>query len=255
MGTSGTQSLAPEGGRAVVLAYFADQPGLESRLRDSLSSLDVEVAPAEIVAVDWVARVREGFRPFAAGSFHIVPAWEPLPARGPADGPTLVVEPGLAFGTGSHESTRLCLAALAERAADGPLGDVLDVGAGSGILSVAAALLGASRVVAVELDRDALPVARRHAELNRVTVSLVRADGARALRPASFDLVVANVTAPLLIERAEELVRAARGRGSLVLAGLLTEDVPAVRVPYATRGDVDVRVDGEWAALVVRVRR
>jgi ribosomal protein L11 methyltransferase len=255
MGTSGTQSLAPFGGRAVVLAYFPDQPGLETRLRDTLSSLPVDVSPAEIATVDWVARVREGFRPFAAGSFRIVPAWEPLPAPGSDGGPTLVVEPGLAFGTGSHESTRLCLAALAERARAGPLGDVLDVGAGSGILSAAAALLGATRVVAVELDEEALPVVRRHAELNRAAVSLVRGDGARALRPASFDLVLANISAPVLAERAEELAGTTRGHGALILSGLLVDDLPTVRAAYAAVGDVDVRVEGEWAALVVRARR
>lgn len=254
MGTSGTQALAPEGGRAVVLAYFADQPGLETRLRGALSALDVEVAPAEIATVDWVARVREGFRPFSAGSFRIVPAWEPLPVSGPEGSPILVVEPGLAFGTGSHESTRLCLFALAERARAGPLGDVLDVGAGSGILSAAAALLGASRVVAVELDAEALPVARRHAELNGAAVRLVRGDGARALRPASFDLLLANISAPLLAERAEELAGTTRGHGALILSGLLVDDLPAVRAAYGAVGDMDVRVEGEWAALVVRRR-
>jgi ribosomal protein L11 methyltransferase len=251
MGTSGTQSLAPEGGRTVVLAYFADQPDLDTQLRGALSALDVEVAPAEIAAVDWVARVREGFRPFSAGSFRIVPPWEPLPVSGPDDSPILVVEPGLAFGTGSHESTRLCLAALAERARAGPLGDVLDVGAGSGILSAAAAILGASRVVAVELDAQALPVARRHAELNRAAISLVRADGARALRPASFDLVLANISAPLLVERAEELAGTTRRQGALILSGLLVDDLPAVRGAYGAVGDMDVHVEGEWAALVV----
>jgi ribosomal protein L11 methyltransferase len=204
--------------------------------------------------VDWVARVRQGFRAFTAGPFRIVPAWEPLPSDGPSTGHVIVVEPGLAFGTGSHESTRLCLAALAERAAAGPLGDVLDVGAGSGILSAAAARLGASRVVAVELDAEALPVARRHAELNEAPVHLVQGDGARALRPASFDLVLANISAPLLVARAAELAGAARGHGLLVVSGFLSEDVPALREAYGRHGDVEVRLEGTWAALVVRPR-
>ncbi|HEV7502020.1 MAG TPA: 50S ribosomal protein L11 methyltransferase, partial [Vicinamibacteria bacterium] len=156
------------------------------------------IAPAVIPEIDWVARVREGFRPFAAGSFRITPAWEATPdpdsPAEPTDGRTeriLVVEPGLAFGTGTHESTRLCLSALEDRARAGPLGDVLDVGAGSGILSAAAALLGARRVIAVELDPEALPVAVRHRELNRVPVRILRGDGARAVRANAFDLVLA----------------------------------------------------------------
>ena len=200
--------------------------------------------------MDWVARVREGFRPFSAGSFRIVPAWD-ASAPAAAGERVIVVEPGLAFGTGTHESTRLCLAALEERARARPLGRVLDVGTGSGILSVAAVRLGATRVIAVEMDAEALPVARRHAELNRAPLHLVRGDGARAVRPAAFDLVLANISAPLLAERAQELAATTRGRGALILSGLLVADLPAVRAAYSAVGEVDLRIDGEWAALVV----
>ena len=250
LGTAGTHSLGLEDGRAVLLAYFADEPGLEGRLRHTLAALRVEILPAAIPEVDWVARVREGFRPFSAGHFRIVPAWEPsAPARGGER--VIVVEPGLAFGTGTHESTRLCLAALEERASAGPLGHVLDVGAGSGILSVAAAQLGARNVIAIELDAEALPVARRHAALNRAPIRLVRGDGARAVRTGSFDVVVANISAPLLAERAEELAGTLRAHGALILSGFLVEGLPSVRAAYAAVGDIDVRVEGEWAALVV----
>jgi ribosomal protein L11 methyltransferase len=235
-----------------VLAYFADRAGLEAELRERLSGLEVEVSPAPIPDVDWVARVREGFRPFSAGSFRVVPAWEVDRAdEAGVASHRLVVEPGLAFGTGTHESTRLCLAALEACARSGPLGDVLDVGAGSGILSAAAALLGARRVIAVELDVEALPVAVRHGELNHVPVRLLRGDGARAVRAGAFDLVLANISAPLLIERAGELAAACRRGGCLVLSGLLNEDVPAVRSAYALLGGIDVRAEGAWSALVV----
>jgi ribosomal protein L11 methyltransferase len=258
LGTSGTQSLPVEDGRAVVLAYFPDVPDVARLLRAAVSALDAAVVPAEIATVDWVARVREGFRPFSAGGFRIVPAWEATPIGTPTgghDGPVLVVEPGLAFGTGSHESTRLCLTILSERAREAPLGDVLDVGAGSGILSAAAAVLGAARVVAVEVDPEALPVAARHAELNRAAIRLVQGDGARPVRPASFDLVLANISAALLVERAPELAAARRPGGCLVLSGFLREDVADVGAAYARRGEVDVRVEGDWAALVIRSPR
>lgn len=244
-----------------MLAYFADRDGLAAAMQAALSGLEVEIAPTEIPEVDWVARVREGFRPFSAGGFRIVPAWDFAATSAPAPaGPdgvaerVLVVEPGLAFGTGTHESTRLCLAALAERARAGPLGDVLDVGAGSGILSAAAALLGARRVVAVEIDPEALPVALRHRDLNHVAIRLLQGDGARPVRAGAFDLVLANISAPLLIERARELAAAMRGGGHLVLSGLLGDDVPAVRAAYEDVGAIDVRVEGAWAALRVGPR-
>jgi ribosomal protein L11 methyltransferase len=253
MGTAGMQSLPAEGARAVVLAYFDDRPGLAEALAAAVRGLEAEVVPAEIPEVDWVARVREGFRPFDVGSFRIAPAWDapPGPAAG-LRGRVLLVEPGLAFGTGSHESTRLCLGLLERLAGDGALGDVLDVGTGSGVLSVAAARLGARRAAAVEIDPEALPVARRHAELNHAPVRIVRGDGARPFRPAAFDVVVANLSAPLLAERARELVDAARPDGHLILSGLLTEDVYAVRGAFRGVSPVETRAEGAWSALLLR---
>jgi len=252
LGTAGTQSLAGEDGRAVVLAYFAERPHLEEELRRALARPGTEVTETAVPEVDWVARVREGFRAFSVGRFRVVPSWEPA-AGDP--GRALVVEPGRAFGTGSHESTRLCLALLEERAAAGGLGDVLDVGAGSGILSVASCLLDARCVVAVEVDDEAMPVLVRHILLNGVPARIVRGDGARAFRPRCFDTVLANISAPLLTERAAELAASVRPGGALILSGLLVEDVPAVRAAYAAMGAIDVRVDGIWAALVVRTPR
>jgi len=249
LGTAGTQSLASEDGRAMVLAYFAERTHLEDDVRSALAPHEVEVSPVDVPEIDWIARVREGFRAFSVGSFQIVPAWE---RTGAGARRAIVVEPGRAFGTGSHESTRLCLRLLEERAEAGALGHVLDVGAGSGILSVASCLLDARCVVAVEIDDEAVPVLLRHVALNAVPVRIVRADGARALRPGAFDTVLANISAPLLSERAAELFGCLRPRGALLLSGLLLEDVDAVRAAYDGMGRVDVQADGTWAALVVR---
>src|SRR5262249_25079683 len=131
-------------------------------------------------------------------------------------------------------------------------GDVLDVGTGSGLLSVAALALGARRVVALEIDAEALPVARRHAELNHAPVRLVRGDGARAVRAGAVDVVVANLSAPLLAERAGELVAASRPGGHLVLSGLLSEDVYSVRAAFRGVSPVETRAEGAWSALLLR---
>jgi ribosomal protein L11 methyltransferase len=196
-----------------------------------------------------VARYREGFRAFAAGGFLVAPCWD-VPAHPRA--PLLIVDPGRAFGTGTHESTRLCLDALADLCAAAPPFRVLDVGTGSGILAVAAALRGARRVAGVDLDAESLLAARRHALLNRVPLRLVQGDGARAVRPGAFDLVLANLSAALLCQRRAEIVAARSASGTLVLSGFLTREADEVADAYAPAGAIERRHEGEWTALVVR---
>jgi len=249
-GTLGLQVTAA-GGDAVLLAYFSAGAASAASILVALDRLPVaRIENAAVPEVDWVARFRDGFRPFQAGPFHVVPAWA---ADAAGDGRRLIVDPGQAFGTGTHESTRLCLAALEALCAARRPRRVLDVGTGSGILAIAARLLGAGTAVGIEIDADALPAARDHAALNGVAVHLVRGDGARAVRPGAFDLVLANIAAPLLVDHARELAEACRPGGDLVLSGVLRDDVAAVRGAFTAFADsIDVRTDGEWAALVLR---
>jgi ribosomal protein L11 methyltransferase len=198
--------------------------------------------------VDWVARFREGFRAFQAGSFEVVPVWEANVA--PANPRRLVVDPGRAFGTGTHETTRLCLNAIDD--ARGPLGRVIDIGTGTGLLAVAAARRGAGLVAAVDNDPEAVASARRHADLNSVCLLVVLGDGARPFRDSAFDLVLANLMAPLLIERRHELASLLAPAGTLVLSGLLRSDLPEVAAAYEHLGRPDLTAEGEWAALTFR---
>jgi ribosomal protein L11 methyltransferase len=245
-GTLGIEVLAPGG----LLAYFPEAPGLLATLAAALAPLSgARVQPVDVPDVDWVARYREGFRSFSVAGFRVAPPWE-LGADDMADESLLVVDPGRAFGTGTHESTRLCLGFLRELAGRGPLGRVLDLGTGSGILSVAAARLGARAVTAVDLDPESLLAARHQARLNRAALCLVRGDLAAALRPSSFDLVLANIAVAVLVDRCDEI--GALGAPSVVLSGLLISDLDAVRRSYAGFGRLDVRTDGEWAAVLVR---
>jgi ribosomal protein L11 methyltransferase len=202
-GTTGVEVQPGAPGAVVLVAYFPRRPGLAADLRSGLHAHGATgIAPASIPDVDWVARFREGFRPFRVGRFHIVPAWESPGGSGAPDELTLRILPGRAFGTGTHESTRLCLAALESRATRGPLGRVLDVGGGTGILAVAAALLGAPRVAAVDIDPDAVESARLHARLNDVAPRLVQGDG--GLDQALVEVPVsARIAHP---ERLEDLV-------------------------------------------------
>lgn len=255
LGTLGAETRPASSPQLTVLmAYFADRPGLEAELRQTLGSLaGVEVERDQVPEIDWVARFRETFRPLVAGDFLIAPAWDvPEPSAGQR---LLRVDPGRAFGTGTHESTRLCLAALESSAAAGPLGRVLDVGTGTGILAVAARLLGAAQVAAVDNDPEAVASARLHARLNGVGFGVVLGDGGRPFRAGSFDLVLANIQAPILLAKRDELLSLCAAGGRLILSGLLRDDLTAIRAAYRDAGTLSVRSDGEWVAVLVEAPR
>jgi ribosomal protein L11 methyltransferase len=248
-GTLGVEVQPGVPGEVVLLAYFAT--GSTPDLAEVLSLVSgARVEPSPVPEVDWVARFRETFRAFTAGRFRIVPAWE-APAAAPE---VIVVDPGRAFGTGTHETTRLCLSAIEELAGECPLGCVLDLGTGTGMLAVAARRLGASVVVAADIDPDAIGSARLHARLNAVDLAVVRADGGGAFQSRAFDLVIANLSAPLLRQRAAEITALVGPEGALVLSGLLAEDVADIATAYAPLGPLETRTDGEWACLRGRRR-
>lgn len=245
-GTTGIEVLPGPAGAVALLAYFPVK-GPAADLEEALRPLPAaRVEPAPVPEVDWVARFRATFRGFAAGRFRIAPPWD-LPADRAR---VIVVDPGRAFGTGTHETTRLCLAALEDRAGRRPLGRVLDLGTGTGILAVAARRLGASAVVAADLDPEATESAHRHARLNDVELAVVRANGGAAFPSRAFDVVLANLSAPLLQARVSELVAPARSGGTLILSGMLALDVADVKAAYAQAASLTPRMDGEWACLV-----
>jgi ribosomal protein L11 methyltransferase len=227
-----------------LIAYFEEPPDA-AELSAALPG--ARVSTAAIPEVDWVARFREGFRSFRVGRFVLAPAWDP----GPPDADRIVIDPGRAFGTGTHETTKLCLGALEQLAASRPLGRTLDLGSGTGLLAVAAERLGARAVVAADLDPEAVGSSRLHAQRNGARVHVVRADGGTAFRAGSFDLVLANLMALFLIDRAAEVRGLVADGGALVMSGLLLEDAAAVRDAYAPACGEPRQLElGEWAALV-----
>jgi len=248
-GTSGLETRPCGPGLLELIAYFPT--GVDgSFLAAALPGASVE--PAEVADVDWVARFREGFRAFDAGRFRIAPVWD-APA---VDARTLVVDPGRAFGTGTHETTRLCLAAIETLGAHRHLGRALDLGAGTGLLAIAASRLGAAPVVATDVDPEATASSALHARLNAAPVRVVRADGGRGLRDGAFDLVLANLMALFLVDRAAEVRSLLAPGGALVLSGLLVGDVDEVRAVYDPLcGTPRVQALDEWAALVYEVPR
>lgn len=206
---------------------------------------------------DWEAESRATIGPVEIPGFgRVVPPWHAGDDGAGAPGPdhpgtSVVIDPGLGFGTGMHPSTRLCLSAIADAAAGMRGGRVLDFGSGSGILAIAAALLGAARVDAVEVDRRVHDAILRNARLNGVSERIDVHTELPEPIVAGHDLVVANIVAAVLLAHAEALVARVRGGGALVLSGLLAADVETVTSRYRALGAPEpstVEEEG-WFAL------
>jgi ribosomal protein L11 methyltransferase len=197
---------------------------------------------------DWVQVTRDQFVPIRISSrLWIVPSWHAAPDPGAVN---IALDPGVAFGTGSHPSTRLCLRWL-ERAIRG--GEtVLDYGCGSGVLAVAAMKLGAAAATGVDIDEQALLAARRNAMHNRVQATFHSAAQAVG-RPAR--IVVANILAHPLVVLAPLLARLTAPRGRLALAGLLERQVDEVRAAYEPWFELDAPEAEEGWALLSGARR
>jgi ribosomal protein L11 methyltransferase len=193
---------------AVRLAAYTDAGG-ELRARDVFSAVEsVPVDPG------WADRWREFHRPVRAGPFWVGPPWE----RGPDEALAIVIEPGRAFGTGAHATTRLCLELLAEL----PRGSALDVGCGSGVLAIAAAKLRFAPVFAVDSDPAAVEAARANAERNAVAVEVRRSDVLAEPLPEA-DVALANLTLPDV-----QAVSARLMSRWLVASGYLASDEPSL---------------------------
>jgi ribosomal protein L11 methyltransferase len=205
----------------------------------------------ELVEVDdagWRDVWRQYAEPVDVGKVVVAPAWRPVTV---ATGRVVVhIDPGPCFGSGSHPTTRLLLAEIERRVRPGD--GVLDVGTGSGILAVTAALLGAGRVTAVDVDPDSVGVARANAARNEVAGRVrVSTDDLHLIEPG-FDLVVANLTAGILAELASALAQAPTPGGLLLVSGLL----PGQWAHLATRfGQLDIvdlpELEG-WTGAVLR---
>ena len=211
---------------------------------DPACAFDIE----PVADQDWVRATQSQFQPVRVSPrLWVVPTWHTPPD------PTaisLIIDPGLAFGTGTHPTTRLCLAWLDANLRGGE--SVLDYGCGSGILAIAAIKLGAARAAGVDVDPAALLAARHNAMQNRVEVQFENAD-----QPAStvHDIVLANILANPLELLAPLLARATRGGGRIVLAGILEHQAEAVRDAYREWFSMDTTQRDEGWVLLSGVRQ
>ncbi|MDR2625482.1 MAG: 50S ribosomal protein L11 methyltransferase [Zoogloeaceae bacterium] len=213
-----------------IVALFAENAPVDRLIEAAARTLRLPAAPAftqdEVEEENWVARTQAQFAPIQISErLWIVPSWHESPD---ADALNLRIDPGMAFGTGAHPTTRLCLEWL-ERAHP-ERKSVLDYGCGSGILAIAAARLGATPVTGVDIDPNAIAAAARNAEKNAVAIDF---RGLSTPLAGQYDLVLANILANPLRMLAPALCAHVRPGGSLALSGILLEQAAELAERYA----------------------
>lgn len=224
--------------------------GFSALLADELDALAErgayigEVESRVIDDEDWANEWKKYFKPIVTDSVTVVPTWI---AYSPREGEKLLrLDPGMAFGTGEHATTRMCLELM--RAAGR---SVIDVGCGSGILGIAAAITGAKSVYMCDIDPQAVKAARNNAELNGVVCEIEQADLLATSRRA--ELILANLTADLLIRMAPAVREHLEEGGKLVVSGIIAERLDEVKDAFSRLGyKVEKEAaEGDWRALVL----
>lgn len=237
--------------RSRVVALASDDMDHAALVAQAAAACNLEAAPnytlRAVAEQDWVRLTQSQFEPIHIGkNIWVVPSWHDAPDP---NGLVLELDPGLAFGTGSHPTTRLCMEWLEEHAPQG--GSVLDYGCGSGILAMVAKKLGAEKVYGVDIDPQAIDSARYNSERNHCDIDFfLPEEFADADHPQTFDIVVANIlSSPLKLMAPMLSSRVAPG-GKLVLSGILSRQADEVAAAYAPFIQMSVWAEHDgWVAL------
>ncbi|HET6976626.1 MAG TPA: 50S ribosomal protein L11 methyltransferase [Pyrinomonadaceae bacterium] len=254
-GALGTETGDESDGLVRIIAYFAETPDRERVRNELFEALRIYELPSssvrdmnvrEVAQHDWLEEWKQNWQPVEIGRFIIAPPWSNLGEV--HDRLIIRIEPGMAFGTGTHETTRLCLDAIQKHFAGGSF---LDVGTGTGILAIAAAkLFPEAHVEACDTDESAVEIARENAAANGVAQIDFWA-GSIEESTASADLVCANLTADVIVQLLPALVGVTCGK--LILSGILQTQIEMVQAGLHDNGidDFEIEQDGEWVALIV----
>jgi len=243
-----------------VVGYFSSPPeraAVQGQLDLTLSVFDLDstlIRRVDITSVenqDWLAEWKKHWRPTRVGRFLIAPSWEQVNE----DPATILIriEPNMAFGTGTHETTKLCLKAIDEHFEPGM--SFLDVGTGTGILAIAAAKMNGdskAEINAYDVDRDSVAIARDNARDNGVAAEIEFFDGSIYDTTPIHDFVCANVTLDVISPMLELLVQ--KSRMKLILSGILADQERQIVSQLADLG-IDspiIELDGEWISVLVK---
>lgn len=235
--------ISPEENPAEAAAFLSE--------RYTAEEIQYFIDTSACMTEDWINNWKKNFKPIPVGrNLLIRPTWEE--AENPENRRILHLEPGLAFGTGTHETTRLCMELLEEYVRPGA--SILDVGCGSGILSVAGLLLGAGSAVGVDIDELAVKTARQNAELNGVEKQFTGVWGNLTEKiSGSYDIIVANIVADVVISLTKEIKRFMKPGAIYLMSGII--DAREKDVEEALRGQFELlgrREERGWVALAAR---
>lgn len=256
--SAGTQidQLRKAGAESVtVIGYFNEFPDdqlFQDELHYALRSYGFDedavltIERNQVENTDWLAEWKKHWKPTKVGRFIVSPPWTEV-----ADNDEIVIriEPNMAFGTGTHETTQLCLAEIDKQLRSGE--SFLDVGTGTGILSIAAAMMNGGEITAFDTDADSVAIARENAVLNGVGGRIRFIAGTIDAGVEPHDLVLANLTLDVILPLLDQLIEKS-GR-MLVLSGILADQEADIRNALAERGHTDLGIErkGEWIAVIL----
>jgi ribosomal protein L11 methyltransferase len=242
----------------IVFGYFEKLPD-ELRVKEELdyAMQAYGLSPDSVLSVnrstveqeDWLQEWKKHWKPTVVGGFVIAPPWETLAE---SDGIPIVIEPNMAFGTGTHETTRLCLQKVSAIVRSGDT--VLDVGTGTGVLAIAAAKAASTkRIVACDTDADSVKIAIENAELNGVSDRIKFFEGTLSDEVGRFDVVFANLTIDVILPILPTLLGVTTR--DLILSGILVEQKQMIENALVEQGVRDYSIDelGEWISVLVTI--
>lgn len=263
--------LPPDDGTARVSFYLEDLSELDRIMREIEEGLDdlsqfVDVGSRQITTSetedkDWINNWKQYFKPFTVDDILIKPTWEEIPAEH-QDKLLIQIDPGTAFGTGTHETTQLCIRQLRKYVT--PESQILDVGTGSGILGIAALKLGARSVFGTDLDENAISAVRENIEANGIssdqfTVIQGNIIDDEAVQKqvgfAAYDIAVANILADVIILLQTEIAAHIRPGGLFITSGIINMKEAAVKEALAANAEFEIletTYQGEWVSITAR---